>query len=69
MNQIKYILFKLSSINGTKQLLFGICLILMGIWSYFIGSESGIQIFELLCFVSPIIGCIFALSGLLEREK
>ena len=60
----------MSQINGIKELLFAIFLMLLALWSWFLGSEAeGVGIFLYLTLMSPIVGIIYAIIGLSKKDK
>ena len=59
----------MSQINGVKELLFAIFLMLLALWSWFLGSEEGIVFLTYISLLSAIEGIIYAIIGLSKKDK
>lgn len=59
----------MSQINRVKELLFGIFLMVLALWAFFMAVEGGIVFLFYLSLLSPIAGIIFAIIGLLKKDK
>ena len=54
--------------NGIKELLFGIFLMLLALWSLFMARDGGMLFLIPISFLSSIVGVIYAIKGLQKKD-
>ena len=59
----------MSQINGIKELLFAIFLMLLALLCLFMAVEAGMVFAYYISLLSPIVGIIYAIIGLSKKDK
>ncbi len=55
--------------ESIKKLLFGIALIILGLFCLYLSSLSGWGVFEVIGLIIPAVGFGFAIAGLLDKSE
>lgn len=55
--------------QGIKNILFGIALIILGFYSLYVSNIGGWNIGEIIGLILPVVGIVFAIVGLLDKSE